>query len=89
MSIILKNMAKLNSGIHSKNSTQLLRTILFFIIIAIGVNNSFANNSFSTADKTSKRKKMKMAKTYFANKNYGEAAPVLYDLLLLDRKMQT
>ncbi|MDE5421426.1 hypothetical protein L3073_04325 [Ancylomarina sp. DW003] len=79
-------MAKLNSGIHSKNSTQLLRTILFFIIIAIGVNNSFANNSFSTADKTSKRKKMKMAKTYFANKNYGEAAPVLYDLLLLDRK---
>ena len=67
-------------------STQLLRTFLFFIIIAIGVNTSFASNSFSTADKTSKRKKTKMAKIYFANKNYGEAAPVLYDLILLDRK---
>ncbi|MCZ4694220.1 hypothetical protein DWB61_05060 [Ancylomarina euxinus] len=79
-------MLKLNSGIHKKTSTQLLRTFLFFIIIAIGVNTSFASNSLSTTDKTSKRKKTKMATMYFANKNYGEAAPVLYDLLLLDRK---
>ena len=86
MSIIFKNMTKLNSGIHKNKSTQLLRTLMFFIIIAIGVNNSFAGTSLSANDKTSKRKKMKMAKMYFANKNYGEAAPVLYDLLLLDRK---
>ena len=79
-------MMKLNSGIHKNASTQLLRTFLFFIIIAIGVNNSFANNSLSSIDKTSKRKKIKMAEMYFANKNYGEAAPILYDLLLLDRK---
>ncbi|MGZ2371126.1 hypothetical protein ACXR6G_15215 [Ancylomarina sp. YFZ004] len=79
-------MLKLNSGIHKITSTQLLRTFLFFIIIAIGVSNSFASNSLATIDKTSKRKKTKMAKMYFANKNYGEAAPVLYDLLLLDRK---
>jgi hypothetical protein len=79
-------MLKLNSGIQKKTSTQLLRTFLFFIIIAIGVNTSFASNSLSTTDKTNKRKKTKMAKIYFANKNYGEAAPVLYDLLLLDRK---
>lgn len=79
-------MMKLNSGIHKKTSTQLLRTFLFFITIAIGINNSFASNPLSTNDKTSKRKKIKMAEMYFANKNYGEAAPILFDLLLLDRK---
>ncbi|RZT93353.1 WD40 repeat protein [Ancylomarina subtilis] len=79
-------MMKLNSGIHKKTSTQLLRTFLFFIIIAIGVNNSYASYSLSSSDKTSKRKKTKMAEMYFANKNYGDAAPILYDLLLGDRK---
>tara|TARA_R110001583_G_scaffold16737_2_gene68451 strand:- start:13047 stop:15893 length:2847 start_codon:yes stop_codon:yes gene_type:complete len=79
-------MMKLNFGIHAKTSTQLLRTFLFFIIIAIGINNSFASNPLSNSDKTSKRKKTKMAEMYFANKNYGEAAPILFDLLLLDRK---
>ncbi|MRT93075.1 PD40 domain-containing protein [Ancylomarina sp. 16SWW S1-10-2] len=79
-------MLRLNSGIQKKTSTQLLRTFLFFIIVAIGINNSFASNSLSTQDKTSKRKKTKMAEMYFANRNYSDAAPILFDLLLLDRK---
>ena len=79
-------MLRLNFGIQKKTSTQLVRTFVFFIIVAIGINNSFANNSLSTKDKTSKRKKTKMAEMYFANKNYSDAAPILFDLLLLDRK---
>jgi len=79
-------MTELISGIHKKLSIQLLRTFLFFIILAIGVNNIQAANSFPSPNKTNNRKRTKVAKTYFANKNYGEAAPTLYDLLLLDRK---
>ena len=58
-------MVKLNFGIHKNASTQFLRSFLFFLIIAIGINNSFAGNSLSTNDKTSKRKRTKMAKMYF------------------------
>ena len=83
---MFKHMSTLNSGVQKKTLTQLLRTFLFFIILAIGVNTSFAINPSASADKTNKRKKTKMAKTYFANKNYGQAAPILYELLRLDRK---
>jgi len=79
-------MTELISGIQKKQSIQLLRTFLFFIIIAIGVNNIQAANYSPAQNKANKRKKTRMAEKYFANKNYGEAAPLLFDLLLLDRK---
>ena len=86
MSVIFKHMLKLNSGVYIKKSTQLLRTLLFIIILSIGASSSFANTSLPKNDKRSIRKKTRLAKTYFVNRNYNDAAPVLYDLLLLDRR---
>lgn len=79
-------MTELISVIHKKQSIQLLRTLLFLIIIAIGINNIQAANASPSAQKTNKRKNIRKAEKYFANKNYGEAAPLLFDLLKLDSK---